>query len=76
VECLAVCGGRLLSGSSVQYGGGWLAARNEVVVWDAATLERRHVLQQPAGEDVAALVGVGSEVWGVVGQEVVLWGRW
>jgi WD40 repeat protein len=78
VDCLAVCGGRLLSGSSDPNGwaGGGPASRNEVGVWDAATLERRHALRQPAGEDVVALVGVGAEVWGVVGQEVVVWGRW
>jgi hypothetical protein len=75
VDCLAMCGGQLLTGSSIPYGGGGPAARNEVGVWDAAGLERRHALQQAAGEDVLALAGVGEEVWGIVGQGVVVWGR-
>ena len=80
VGCLAVCGGRLLTGSAVPHGCGPAAAGwgggppNEVGVWDPAALERRHALRQPAGADVAALLGVGGEVWGIVGGDVVVWG--
>jgi WD40 repeat protein len=74
VECLTVCGGRLLTGSSVPHGVG-CGPRNEVGVWDPAALERQHALRQPEGGDVVALVGVGGEVWGVVGGYVVVWGQ-
>ena len=44
-------------------------------VWDLETLEPRHALRQPAGQDVAWLASDGGEVWAAIGREVVVWGR-
>jgi WD40 repeat protein len=70
VCCLAVSGGRLVSGSR---GGTDDDAWFEVYVWDLTTLECKRTLHQPA--EVHCLVSVGWEVWCGVGQEVVVWGR-
>ena len=48
---------------------------DEVRVWDLETLRPLHTLRQPAGNDVFSLAGDGGEVWGAVGDEVVVWGR-
>ena len=52
-------------------------------VWDAETLECEHVLPQPAGAEVFALLAAprpgwgaaAEEMWGAVGEHVVVWGR-
>ncbi len=47
----------------------------QVRVWDLQTLEPLHALKQPAGGRVWSLQAHAGEVWGAVGQEVVVWGR-
>ena len=47
----------------------------EARVWDLETLEPLHTLRQPAGHRVMGLASDGEEVWGAVGQAVVVWGR-
>ncbi len=47
----------------------------EVRVWDLETLEPLHTLRQGAGIWVTGLASYGEEVWGSVGQYVVVWGR-
>ena len=47
----------------------------EARVWDLETLEPLHTLRQAAGQYVMGLASDGDEVWGAVGQEVVVWGR-
>ena len=56
---------------------------SQVRVWDAETLECEHVLPQPAGAEVFALLAAprpgwgaaAEEMWGAVGEHVVVWGR-
>jgi hypothetical protein len=43
--------------------------------WDLETLEPLHTLRQPAGDFVSGLASDCGEVWGTVGQELVVWGR-
>ena len=78
-RCLAVGGGRLVSGSCARAGGG---ARREVRVWQCAAaaagggleaLECERALPQPAGDNVNAVAAVGEEVWACVGRTVVVW---
>ena len=45
----------------------------QVRVWDLETLECEHVLKQP--DSIWALVAVEGAVLGVVGAELVFWGR-
>ncbi len=70
---LAVSGPTLVGGSaSIPH------SRTEVYearVWDLETLEPLHTLRQPAGQLVRGLASDGGEVWGVVGSDVVVWGR-
>ena len=47
----------------------------EVRVWDLETLEPLHTLKQAAGNMVTGLASYGEEVWGLVGKDVVVWGR-
>ncbi len=47
----------------------------EARVWDLETLEPLHTLRQAAGQDVCGLASDAGEVWGAVGNEVVVWGR-
>ncbi len=49
---------------------------SEARVWDLETLEPLHTLKQAAGRYVAGLAGDSWEVWGAVGSDVVVWGRW
>ena len=65
---LAVSGSTLVGGSA-------LTEEYEARVWDLETLEPLHTLRQPAGQDVLALASDGGEVWGAVGECVVVWGR-
>ncbi len=75
-RCLAVGGGRLVSGSCARAGAG---ARREVRVWRCAAgagleaLECERALPQPAGDNVSAVAAVGEEVWAGVGRAVVVW---
>ena len=48
---------------------------SEVRVWDVESLECEHTLRLPAGANVWCLLGMRGEVWGGVGEEVVVWGR-
>ena len=73
IGCLAVSGPTLVGGS-------WSrrlspAEEYEVRVWDLETLEPLYTLRQPAGIDVSGLASDGGEVWGAVGEELVVWGR-
>jgi len=68
---LAVSGSTLVGGSSSHSGVEGYAVR----VWDLATLQPLHTLRQPAGASVFQLAVDGGEVWGAVGEEVVVWGR-
>ena len=47
----------------------------EARVWDLETLEPLHTLRQAAGRYVMGLASDREEVWGAVGQSVVVWGR-
>ena len=69
IASLAVCCSALVGGSM----GG--SAERGVRVWNLETLRPLHTLRQPAGDDVRSLVGDGREVWGAVGDQVVVWGR-
>ena len=73
ISSLAVSGPTLVGGS-------WSrrlspAEEYEVRVWDLETLEPLHTLRQPAGKNVVGLVSDDGEVWGAVGEELVVWGR-
>ena len=68
---LAVSGSTLVGGSSSHSGVEAYAVR----VWDLATLQPLHTLRQPAGASVFQLAVDCGEVWGAVGEEVVVWGR-
>jgi WD40 repeat protein len=70
LQCLAVSGSKLVSGS---WAGGSSPA--EVRVWGLEELDLQQTLAQPGGLNVRALVAVDGGVWGVVGNEVVVWGR-
>ena len=73
IMSLAVSGSTLVGGSfSVRH---LLTEEYEARVWDLETLEPLHTLRQPAGRDVLGLASDRGEVWGVVGKEVVVWGR-
>ena len=52
-----------------------LTEEYEARVWDLETLEPLHTLRQPAGQHVLGLASDGGEVWGAVGEDVVVWGR-
>ena len=70
---LAVSGSTLVGGSgSCFFSQG---KEHEVRVWDLATLQPLHTFSQPAGAEVSSLASDGGEVWGAVGEEVVVWGR-
>ena len=71
IGALAVCGSALVGGSV-----GWSASEErEVRVSDLETLWPLHALRQPARGNVFSLVSDGREVWGVLGRQVVVWGR-
>ena len=69
--CLAASGSALISGSGRKRSG----LERELRVWDVDSLTCEHTVRQPAGADVRCLAAVGGEVWGGVGEEVVVWGR-
>jgi hypothetical protein len=68
-RCLAVSGSKLVCGSISS------GSQPEVRVWGLEELDLQQTLRQPAGSHVRALVAVDGEVWGGVGEEVVVWGR-
>ena len=70
-RCLAVSGGRLVSGSWAAFGD----SHTEVRVWDLATLRCERALRQPVGDDVSGFVVAEGELWAGVGEAVVVWGR-
>ena len=72
-RCLAVCGSKLVSGSSDR--AIFSDSQREVRVWGLEELDLQQTLPQPAGSNVEALVAVDGEVWGGVGNFVVKWGR-
>ena len=63
-----VSGGKLVSGSMG-------VMQCEVRVWDLGTLECEHTLPQPRGSAAVCLAAARGQVWGGVGQEVVVWGH-
>ena len=69
--CLAVSGSKLVCGCDNDDDD----AACEVRVLDLRTLACEHTLVQPAGAKVCCLAAVKGEVWGGVGDEVVVWGR-
>ena len=71
ISCLAVCGSTLVGGSSFRSS----SREGEVRIWDLETLRLLHTLVLPTNKDVRSLVCDGREVWGAVGQQVVVWGR-
>ncbi len=74
IRCLAVSGATLVGGSNRDpYSD---TEEYEARVWDLETLEPLHTLRQPAGQDVYGLASDEGEVWGAVGEEVVVWGLW
>ncbi len=70
---LAVSGSTLVGGSSSDPHS--RTEEYEARVWDLETLEPLHTLRQPAGKRFWGLASDGGEVWGAVGQDVVVWGR-
>ena len=73
IWCLAVSGPALVGGSESNPHSA--AEAHEVRVWDLETLEPRHALRQPLGQEVIRLVSDAGEVWAAVGREVAVWGR-
>ena len=73
--CLAVSGSKLICGSADVNLVGEEDQQYEVRVWDLETLECEHTLPQPGGSEVWCLAAVRGQVWGGVGDEVVVWGR-
>ena len=69
--CLAVSGRKLVGGSY----SGYVDSECEVVVWDLDTWAEEQRLKQPAGQDVHSLLAMTGEVWGAVGDQLVVWGR-
>jgi hypothetical protein len=45
-----------------------------VRVWDLETLAQLHTFRQAAGQYVLGLASHGCEVWGTIGEDVVVWG--
>jgi len=73
IRSLAVSGSTLVGGSwSLEHSH---AEEYEVRVWDLETMEPLHTLRQPAGDYVVGLASDGGEVWGAVGEGLVVWGR-
>jgi HAMP domain-containing protein len=69
-----VSGSALVGGSGLYFTAA--AEHCEVRVWnlDSETLRPLHTLAQQTKAGVWSLVRDGSEVWGAVGKEVVVWG--
>ena len=74
LQCLAVSGSKLISGSADR-GFPNKTQQYEVRVWDLGTLECEHILPQPAGAEVRCLTAACGMVWSGVGKEAVVWGR-
>ena len=70
---LAVSGATLVGGTYSSPHSG--TEEQEARVWDLETLELLHTLKQAAGQYVLGLASDGGEVWGAVGEDVVVWGR-
>ena len=71
---LAVNGSTLVGGSSGSCSS--RSQKHEVRVWDLETLQPLHTLKRLASKhDVFSLFSDGGEVWGAVGQRVMVWGR-
>jgi hypothetical protein len=70
IGCLAVSGPTLV-------GGFWNDEDEEYEarVWDLETLEPLRTLTHPVGQGVLGLASDGGEVWGLVGEEWIVWGR-
>ncbi len=66
---------KLVSGSADRESSRGEDVQYEVRVWDLGTLKCEHTLPQPAGSRVFCLAAVRGQVWGAVGDEVVVWGR-
>jgi hypothetical protein len=73
IGSLAVSGSTLVGGSISKPHS--LTERYEARLWDLDTLRPLHTIRQAAGQDVGGLVSDGGEVWGAVGEAVVVWGR-
>jgi WD40 repeat protein len=73
--CLALSGSKLLSGSAAEIGGCDEAHQYEARVWDLETLECERTLPQPSRSAVWCLAAGRGQVWGGVGNKVVVWGR-
>ena len=71
IRCLAVSGRKLVGGSHSRNSD----SECEVVVWDLDTWAEEQRLKQPAGQGVYSLRAMEGEVWGGVGNELVVWGR-
>ena len=75
IESLAVSGSTLVGGSCSFPPHLLTEEYDEARVWDLETLEPLQTLRQAAGQYVLGLASDGEEVWGAVGDEVVVWGR-
>jgi hypothetical protein len=72
IRCLEVCGSTLVGGFCSESPP--LPREDMLRVWDLETLCPLHTLVRPAGNYVRALLWNGRELWGAVGEQVVVWG--
>ena len=78
IRRLVLSGSTLIGGSSSSFlADAHMSATEEfeLKIWDLETLQPLHTFRQPVGQRVRSLISDGGEVWGAVGQEVVVWGR-
>ena len=76
IQCLAISGDKLVTGSaSALHLSEQQRSENEceVKVWNLENFNCEYRFQQPAGQDVLAIVGTGGQVWAGVGSEIAVW---
>ena len=87
IRCLCVSGGWLIGGAIDNGDEGRDDEVYSLCAWDLATMEPAHMLPQPSGHEVWALlarrpaaarragaaVAAAAEVWAAVGEDVVVW---
>jgi hypothetical protein len=70
IHRVAVCGPTLVGGSCSDS-----SDRCDVRVWDLETLRPLHTLVKSRRASVCALLYDGREVWGALGDQLLVWGR-